>query len=224
VTVWALVFHCGIDISHAEAAMDQDEFWSMIEIARQASGGDVEQQAAALKSQLRRLPLDEVIGFQQFLEELQAESFSVELWGAAEAIVDKVSEDHFFGFRGWLIGQGQGTYQAAIADPDSLADLPELRAGEGMLAWGEAMWFVAAEVHQERTGGELPPEAIWRSTDQRPILRCQGVRPSCRPAFGSLLTRQVVAEDWPHPPVEVAATAAMPEPAWSSPAVPSACP
>jgi hypothetical protein len=118
---------------------------------------------AALRAQLRRLPLDEVIGFQQILEELQAQSFSVELWGAAEAIVDKVSEDHFFGFRGWLIAQGQGTYQAAIADPDSLADLPELRAGEGMLVWGEAMWFVAADVHQERTGGELPPEASWRT-------------------------------------------------------------
>jgi hypothetical protein len=44
--------------------MDQDEFWSMIESAGQASGGDVEQQAAALKAELRRLPLEEVIGFQ----------------------------------------------------------------------------------------------------------------------------------------------------------------
>lgn len=139
--------------------MDRDQFWSMLETARQASGGDVQQQAAALKAELRRLPLAEVIGFQQNLDQLQAESFSVQLWGAAEAIVDQVSEDHFFGFRGWLIGQGQRTYEAALADPDSLADLPELCAREGMLLpWGEAMWFVAVEVHQERTGGEPPPE------------------------------------------------------------------
>lgn len=141
--------------------MDRDQFWSMITAARQASSGDVEQQAAVLKAELRRLPLAEVLGFQQILEALQAESFSVELWGAAEAIVDEVSEDHFFGFRGWLIAQGQATYQAAIADPDSLADVPGLRAGEGELAWGEAMWFVASEVHQERTSGELPPQACW---------------------------------------------------------------
>ena len=141
--------------------MDRYQFWSMIETARQASGGDVQQQAAVLKAELRWLPLAEVIGFQQTLEDLQAESFSVELWGAAEAIVDQVSEDHFFGFRGWLIGQGQGAYEAALADPDSLADIPELHAGQGMLPWGEAMWFIAAEVHQERTGGELPPEACW---------------------------------------------------------------
>jgi Protein of unknown function (DUF4240) len=85
--------------------MDRDQFWSMIEAARQASGGDVQQQAAALKAELRRLPLAEVVGFQQNLEDLQAESFSVQLWGAAEAIVDQVSEDHFFGFRGWLIAK-----------------------------------------------------------------------------------------------------------------------
>ena len=88
--------------------MDRDQCWSMIETARQASGGDVQQQAAVLKAELRRLPLAEVIGFQQNLEDLQAESFSVELWGAAEAIVDEVSEDHFYGFRGWLIAQGEG--------------------------------------------------------------------------------------------------------------------
>jgi hypothetical protein len=140
--------------------MDRDRFWSMIETARQATGCDVQQQAAVLKTQLRRLPLAEVIGFEHILADLQAESFSVELWGAAEAIVDGVSEDHFFGFRGWLIAQGEGPYQAAITDPDSLADIPDLHAGEGMLPWGEAMWFVAAEVHEERTG-EPPPELCW---------------------------------------------------------------
>ena len=27
-----------------------------------------------------------------------------------------------------------------------------------MLPWGEAMWFVADEVHEERTGDQVPPE------------------------------------------------------------------
>jgi hypothetical protein len=160
-TVPALVLDCAIDVSMRGSTMDRDQFWSMIETARQASGGDVEQQAAALKAQLRRLPLAEVTDFQRILDDLQAESFSVQLWGAAEVIVDGVSEGHFYGFRGWLIAQGQGTYRAAAADPDSLADLPGpgLRAREGMLLpWGEAMWYVAVEVHQERTGGEPHPE------------------------------------------------------------------
>jgi hypothetical protein len=48
--------------------MDRDQFWSMLETARQASGGDVQQQAAMLKAQLGRLPQVEVIGFQRILE------------------------------------------------------------------------------------------------------------------------------------------------------------
>ena len=159
VTVRVLVLHCVIDVRDVGVDMDRGQVWLMIETARQASGGDVEQQAALVKAELRRLPMAEVLGCQQVLEDLQAESFSVQLWGAAEAIVDQVSEDHFYGFRGWLIAQGQGTYRAAVADPDSLADLPGLRVREGMLLpWGEAMWFVAVEVHQERAGGEPPPE------------------------------------------------------------------
>jgi hypothetical protein len=49
------------------------------------------------------------------------------------------------------------------------------------------------------------------------------ITPSCRAAFTALPTRQVVAEDETHPPVELVAVAARPEPASSSPAVPSAC-
>jgi Protein of unknown function (DUF4240) len=138
--------------------MDRDQFWSMIGTARQASGGDVRQQAVLLMAELRRLPLAEVADFHRILGDLQAESFSVNLWGAAETIVDGVSTDGFFGFRGWLVAQGQATYQAAIADPDSLADVPGLRVTTGGLPRSEDMWFVATEVHQERTDGELPPE------------------------------------------------------------------
>src|SRR5215216_5688388 len=57
----------------------------------------------------------------------------VDLWGAALVIhrmgpVDDFwcSEDTLFGFREWLVEQGRLVYEAAIADPDSLADNPEL--------------------------------------------------------------------------------------------------
>jgi hypothetical protein len=47
---------------------------------------------------------------------------------------------------------------AAIANPDSLAAMPELRGDDGGLPVAEGMWFVAIDVYQERTDGELPPE------------------------------------------------------------------
>ena len=137
--------------------MDQDRFWSMIDDARRASGGDVRQQADLLREQLCRIPLDEVVEFQRILGDLQAESYNIELWGAALTIGESVSDDCFFAFRGWLVGQGQATFEAAIANPDSLVDLPELLACEGDLPTDEGMWFVPTEVHEERTDGELTP-------------------------------------------------------------------
>jgi hypothetical protein len=127
----------------------------MIDTARQASGGEALQQAGLLMEQLRRLPLDEVIEFQRILGSLQDESYNVDLWGAVLTIGETVSDEGFLGFRGWLVGQGQAVYEAAIANPDSLADLPELRACE--YPWCDQMWYVASEVHEELTDGELPP-------------------------------------------------------------------
>jgi len=63
----------------------------MIDIARQASGGNVRQQAELLMAELRPLPLAEVADFHRILADLQAESFSVNLWGAANTIDDGVS-------------------------------------------------------------------------------------------------------------------------------------
>jgi hypothetical protein len=75
---------------------------------------------------------------------VHAESFRADLWDAAMVINqwesnDKFfcSEDTFFGFRGWLVAQGHQVYDAAIADPDSLADYPEL--GDD-LPWSETPW------------------------------------------------------------------------------------
>jgi hypothetical protein len=104
--------------------------------------GDLTQEP--VDGRLGDLPLSEVIGFQRIVEELEAESFRVDLWGAALVIhrmgpVDDFwcSEDSLSGFREWLVEQGQQVYQAAIADPDSLADDPEL---DDSLPWGKGIW------------------------------------------------------------------------------------
>jgi hypothetical protein len=68
------------------------------------------------------------------------------------------SEDRLFAFREWLVEQGCQVYQAAIADPDSLADNPEL---DERLPWGKDSWGVAITVYEQRTGEELPGLQGW---------------------------------------------------------------
>jgi Protein of unknown function (DUF4240) len=74
-------------------------------------------QVELLAARLGDLPLSEVVGFHRIVEELEAESFRVDLWGAALVIhrmgpVDDIwcSEDTLFGFREWLVEQGRQVY------------------------------------------------------------------------------------------------------------------
>jgi Protein of unknown function (DUF4240) len=145
--------------------MERARFWSLVEAAKEASGGDVQRQAALLVEQLGQLPLSDIIEFHHTLETLHAESLRADLWDAAAVInqwdsSDRLfcSEDRFFIFRGWLVAQGRQVYQASIADPDSLADCPEL--GDD-LPWGEWLWGVAMEAYTDRTGEEMPGLRGW---------------------------------------------------------------
>lgn len=71
-------------------------------------------QVKLLVARLGDLPLSEVVGFDRVVEELEAESFRADLWGAAPVIhrmgpVDDFwcSEDTLFGFRERLVEQGR---------------------------------------------------------------------------------------------------------------------
>jgi hypothetical protein len=61
-------------------------------------------------------------------------------------------DDGFCYFRDWLIAQGKEVFDAAVADPESLAKID--LGDEEMEA--EGMAYVAGEVFAERTGEELP--------------------------------------------------------------------
>jgi hypothetical protein len=108
--------------------MDREQFWVMIEAARAASGGGCQAQTAQLVAALSQRSVDEVLAWDRIHGELMAESYGWDLWGAAHLINGGCSDDGFDYFRGWLLGQGRAIWQAALADPDSLADHPEIRA------------------------------------------------------------------------------------------------
>jgi Protein of unknown function (DUF4240) len=137
--------------------MDQQQFWALVEAAKAAAGGNGDRQAELLELALRRLPPAEIAAFAVTHDRLLAQSKRIELWGAADLIVNQCSEDGFEYFRCWLMSQGRGVYEAALADPDWLADYPGL--GDGTDVECEAIWYAAERAHQARTGRQLPEEA-----------------------------------------------------------------
>ncbi|MFI7617352.1 DUF4240 domain-containing protein [Nonomuraea terrae] len=83
---------------------------------------------------------------------------------AADLILDGYcSTDSFWYFQAWLIGLGRDTFELVVADPDNLADVPEVRrpADRPRQDWADDEWpewealsYVAAGAYEEATGAE----------------------------------------------------------------------
>lgn len=143
--------------------MDRNEFWSVIERARADSGSDVADEIVARAVQLlTAFPPEQIAMAAQALWDLMADSYRGDLWAAAHLINSGASDDGFEYFRGWLITQGREVFERAVADPDSLADVPAVQdtaAEPGDLECEEALG-IAWDAYLKATGRELPPEAF----------------------------------------------------------------
>jgi hypothetical protein len=88
----------------AEAGMDGEQFWTLIEAAKAATGGDCRAQTAHLVAALGQRSVNEVLVWDRIHGELMAESYRWDLWGAASLINGGCGDDGFDYFRGWLLG------------------------------------------------------------------------------------------------------------------------
>lgn len=94
--------------------MDLEAFWSAINAA------DTPEQ---LHERLEQLPDEELLSFEQLHEDFMRAAYSWNLWGAAYVINGGCGDDTFEYFRAALISLGRDTFERALRDPDSLADV-----------------------------------------------------------------------------------------------------
>jgi Protein of unknown function (DUF4240) len=148
--------------------MNREQFWALVE---STSGGGCEQHAQRLTAELRRLPPTEILAFGRIQQQLLAESYHWDLWGAAYLIQAGCSDNGFENFRGgWLIGQGRAVFEAALRDPDSLAEHPQIQAVTTanrlqLSVECEDLLFVANDPYRGATGEEpdfYEPEVLRR--------------------------------------------------------------
>lgn len=104
--------------------MTDDQFWDHIRLTRTA---DPEEHAENLADRLSELPVADILAFGRRWVDLQHRAQTRELWGAAHLINGGCDADELPEFLDWLILEGEAVYSAAVANPDSLADV----AGDG---------------------------------------------------------------------------------------------
>src|SRR5689334_16696195 len=107
--------------------MSEQEFWGIVHKACESNLHQVEEWDYRLQQELEQQRPAEIIEWNHVFDRLAAQAYTIDLWGAAYTINGGASDDGFYYFRCWLIGMGREVYEAALANPDSLADVVDPR-------------------------------------------------------------------------------------------------
>src|SRR3954470_5483147 len=103
--------------------MDEARVWKVVAQACRPNPPEAEEWDERRQASLEKLEPDDIIEWNHIFDRLAARAYTVDLWGAAYIINGGASDDGFYYFRCWLIGMGRAAYEAAVANPDSLADV-----------------------------------------------------------------------------------------------------
>lgn len=143
--------------------MDEDGFWAIVDAARARCDGDWTRVPEAVTAVLATLPPAEVADFAKVQDGLEWAAYREDVWAACVLINGGFgSDDLFLYFRNWLLVQGRAVWEAALADPDSLADVPAAIAVSALgddFADCEDFLYVANEAWERITGDEEGLEA-----------------------------------------------------------------
>ncbi len=138
-----------------EMQMDENRFWTLIDSSLDPSqAGQMER----LRAALAELPADDVAAFESAFHRQMARAYTWDLWGAAYIIHGGASDDGFEYFRRWLIAQGRETFEAALANPDALAQL--IAADQDDPCEFEDFAHVPAAVWATKTGRDPYTQAV----------------------------------------------------------------
>jgi hypothetical protein len=134
--------------------LDLPQFWAIIESGGPEAFEERDQQLAAVREQLGKLPPDELTSFLRLFNQLMDNAYRWDLWGAAYLINGGSSDDGFAYFRSWLISRGRTVYEASLQNPDNLEGLVDPDRDDYEF---EDLWGLPQRVYEEQTGEEMPP-------------------------------------------------------------------
>jgi hypothetical protein len=144
--------------------MGDKQFWDILAVANRHPI-DSRPWHEALSAELAKLDLDELVRWDRHFDERTDRAYRRDLWSVAEIMNGGASDDGFYYFCCWLVGMGKQVYEAALANPDSLADVP-IQTPDGE---AEAEIYSVAPRSWRARGGT--DEEYDRARDRLPKMR-----------------------------------------------------
>jgi hypothetical protein len=140
--------------------MRTDDFWAVIDRARAGTPATPAEVAERAVAELAGRGPADILAWGRHLDKVMSASFREDLWAAAYLINGGCSDDGFDYFRGWLLAHGREVFARSVREPDSLADLPAVRAAAatGAEFEGEEVLNIAVDAYQQATGAEPPAD------------------------------------------------------------------
>jgi len=131
--------------------LNEEQYWTLVDNSLKLTQ-DQDQQGQYLISEIKKLTLHEMIGFNLRTAHLLNEIYTSEMWCAGYIMNNFCSDDGFEYFRCWIISRGKEVYYNAKANSDYLVN--EVVEGRKWYEFG--LFGVAAdEAFEETTGKEL---------------------------------------------------------------------
>jgi len=148
--------------------MNEDQFWDLIErskadqaakpgLLKKLFGGKKHvtgnaQFLETLRALLNPFQPADVKDFKLILDRQLARAYTWELWAAAYIMMGGCSDDGFEYWRAWLISQGRAIFDAAVANPESLAAHTFGSPDEMEL---EELLYLPVEIFESKTGDDV---------------------------------------------------------------------
>ncbi len=136
--------------SENEKFTPEQLFWKLIEKSRNMAKGDYAIQSEKLEKLLEGETPEFIVEFNNVFRTMLGKSYTWKLWAAAYIINGGCSDDTFYDFRSWLIGQGEMVYETVVNDPDSLANI-DIETND----W-EGLQYCAPTAYKNITENDLP--------------------------------------------------------------------
>jgi hypothetical protein len=150
--------------------MDEKRFWDVIAVGCPHDAVPDEDWYSSLSGVLEQLDPDDIVRFDHWFSDKTKEAYFRELWSAAVTTNGGASDDGFYYFRCWLVGMGKAVFEAALANPDSLADVVDPGTG-----YYEAEIYGVARAAWEALGlPEKDYDAAYKAEPRRPRAELRG--------------------------------------------------